>query len=273
MSDLRPYDFADHVGSAVSSWDENAEWWDDRIGDGNDFQTELIEPATHELLSVRPGERVLDIACGAGRVARQLADRGARVLAIDQSRKFLARARERSGDYGDELEFRLLNAADREALLALGEGTFDAAVITMALMSMPVISTPIDALSRLLAPGGRAVFSVLHPAFNSSDSRLHAERTSGDGRCGTSHRVSVSRYTTSYAFRGEGIRGQPALEWYFHRSISTLVNAWLDHGFLLDGLAEPELPEGKTVDPESLSWHNVRDVPPVLVARMRLPRS
>lgn len=26
-------------------WDANARWWDDEIGDGNDFQDELIEPA------------------------------------------------------------------------------------------------------------------------------------------------------------------------------------------------------------------------------------
>jgi hypothetical protein len=31
-------------------WDANARWWDDRIGDGNDFQTLLIEPATERLL-------------------------------------------------------------------------------------------------------------------------------------------------------------------------------------------------------------------------------
>jgi hypothetical protein len=33
-------------------WDVNARWWDDRIGDGNDFQTLLIEPATERLVDV-----------------------------------------------------------------------------------------------------------------------------------------------------------------------------------------------------------------------------
>ena len=64
------YDFPDLISDAVDIWDKNAEWWDDKIGDGNDFQELLIEPSTHELLDIQPGERVLEIACGSGRVVR-----------------------------------------------------------------------------------------------------------------------------------------------------------------------------------------------------------
>ena len=90
------FDFPDHISDAVDIWDQNAEWWDDKVGDGNDFLRLLIEPSTHELLDIQPGERVLEIACGAGRLARQLVDQGARVTAIDHSKKFINRARKRS---------------------------------------------------------------------------------------------------------------------------------------------------------------------------------
>ena len=60
-------------------WDTNAFWWDDKIGDGNAFQEVLIEPAMERLLEIRPGDRVLDIACGAGRFARHMAELGATV--------------------------------------------------------------------------------------------------------------------------------------------------------------------------------------------------
>jgi len=46
-------------------WEANAEWWDDRIGDGNEFQEELLEPTTERLLALQPGEKVLDIGCWA----------------------------------------------------------------------------------------------------------------------------------------------------------------------------------------------------------------
>src|SRR4029079_14346525 len=77
-------------------WDANARWWDDRIGDGNDVQTLLIEPATERLLAIAAGDRVLDVACGAGRFARRMAELGARVVAFDASAEFIARARERT---------------------------------------------------------------------------------------------------------------------------------------------------------------------------------
>ena len=77
-------------------WEGNARWWDDRIGDGNDFQTVLIEPATERLLEVVAGDTILDAACGAGRFARRMAELGARVVAFDQSEEFIARARERT---------------------------------------------------------------------------------------------------------------------------------------------------------------------------------
>src|SRR5438067_12671961 len=75
-------------------WDANAVWWDDRIGDGHDFQTILIEPATERLLKVVAGDTILDAACGAGRFARRMAELGARVVAFDYSAEFIARARE-----------------------------------------------------------------------------------------------------------------------------------------------------------------------------------
>lgn len=49
-----------------SIWERNAEWWDDRIGDGNAFQRELIEPATLRLAAPGPGMAILDIAWGRG---------------------------------------------------------------------------------------------------------------------------------------------------------------------------------------------------------------
>ena len=125
-------------------WDANAEWWDDRIGDGNDFQLQLIEPATERLLDLRPGETILDVACGAGRLSRRYAELGAHVVACDFSAKFIERARRRT-PAGADVEYHVIDACDREQLLTLGARRFDAAVATMALMDMAAIepcSTP-----------------------------------------------------------------------------------------------------------------------------------
>jgi len=89
-------DFPEHAVDNRHVWDANARWWDDRIGDGNEFQTWLIEPATERLLDLSPGDTILDVACGAGRMARRIAASGARVVAFDTSAAFIARARERT---------------------------------------------------------------------------------------------------------------------------------------------------------------------------------
>jgi SAM-dependent methyltransferase len=46
-------------------------------------------------LALRPGDRLLDIPCGSGRIARQLAEAGVRVLGIDQNPELIEEARRR----------------------------------------------------------------------------------------------------------------------------------------------------------------------------------
>src|SRR4029079_10146550 len=108
-------------------WDANARWWDDRIGDGNDFQTVLIEPATAHLLEVAAGDTILDVACGAGRFARRMAELGASVVAFDCSAEFIARARQRTPSDA-RVEYHVVDAANVEAVLSLGPNRFTKAV-------------------------------------------------------------------------------------------------------------------------------------------------
>jgi SAM-dependent methyltransferase len=79
-----------------AAWEANAAFWDERMGEGNDFVEVLIWPATQRLLDLQPGERVLDAACGNGLYARRLAALGAEVVAFDFSAALIARARART---------------------------------------------------------------------------------------------------------------------------------------------------------------------------------
>src|SRR4051812_49318302 len=78
-----------------SRWDENATFWDERMGaSGNDFHLTVVRPAVERLLGSVDGRRVLDVACGNGLFARRLAELGADVVATDISAPMLERARE-----------------------------------------------------------------------------------------------------------------------------------------------------------------------------------
>jgi len=271
MASEQSPDFPEYDGKTAPVWDNLAEWWDDKIGDGNGFQDYLIEPATERLLELRPGERVLDVACGAGRFARRMATHGVTVFAVDHSKKFIKRAKERTTENDDKIEYRELDATDASALLSLGEKQFDAAVCTMALMDMSSIEPMISTLPRILVPEGRFVFSVLHPAFNSGTARLTAEEFYQNGNLVTASGVKIIDYAVAFPCMGVGIPGQSEPQYYFHRPISMLFNTCFKYGFVLDRMEEPTSPEElDALSSSPLNWMKMRSIPPVLVARMRL---
>src|SRR5690348_15649648 len=87
-------------------WDQNAAFWDENMGEGNDFQRILIAPTCERLLNLQPGQSVLEIACGNGMFARHMARLGVHVVATDFSERLLERARARTTEQSDRIEYR-----------------------------------------------------------------------------------------------------------------------------------------------------------------------
>src|SRR5436305_7719498 len=121
------------------AWNQNAALWDEKMGEGNLFQRVLISPTSERLLDLKPGELVLEIACGNGVFARRMAQLGAQVIATDFSQNLLERAKARATDHADRIEYRLVDATDEAELLTLGKRRFDAAICNMAIMDMAEI--------------------------------------------------------------------------------------------------------------------------------------
>ena len=260
-------DFPELARESQRIWDKNARWWDARMGEGNDWHNRLIAPTVKRLLDLHAGEDVVDLACGNGLLARALAQQGARVLACDFSAEFLECARARSHEYGHGIEYRLMDLADPGQLATLGNAQFDAAVCNMAIMDMASITPLLGEVFRLLRPNGRFVFSILHPCFNTSGTRLIAERDDTDGHI--NYAVRVNRYLSIVPELGVGILGQPSLHYYFHRPLSVLLSACFAAGFVLDAFEEPS----SNAAPKTaalLNWDNYTEIPPILIVRLRL---
>lgn len=254
------------------AWNHNAAFWNERMGEGNDFVEVLIWPATERLLDLHLGERVLDIACGNGLSSRRLAAMGAEVVAFDFAEEMIAHALERTTQHGERIRYSVLDATDEAALLALGEAQFDAAICNMALFDMAEIEPLMRALARLLRPEGRFVFSVIHPCFNNPHIVHVAEMEDRAGEIVTIYSVKVFRYITPSVARGVAIPGQPKAQLYFHRPLQILLGAGFKAGFVLDGLEERAFPPDHPPGRNPLSWGaNFCEIPPVLVARLRLP--
>ena len=87
------------------------------------------------------------------------------------------------------------------------------------------------------------------------------------------HSVRVFGYMSPTVRHGVAMHGQPKLQLYFHRPLQVLLGAGFGVGFILDGLEESAFPPDHPVRRDPLSWGgDFSEIPPVLVARMRLPR-
>jgi SAM-dependent methyltransferase len=251
------------------AWESNAEVWDARMGDdGNDFFNILCWPALSSLLSVKPGQHILDIACGNGLTSRRLAGLGAHVTAFDFSAALIERARARSSQLESLITYDVLDATDEQALLSLGQSNFDAVLSNMALFDIADLQPLFRTLPKLIKRGGTFVFSLTHPSFNNSSSVFVMEEFD-DGEIKTVYSVKVSRYMTPYHAKGVALRGQPKPQMYFERPLQYYLNLGFQNGFVLDGFAERAFPPDHA--PTSpLGWGGqFSEIPPVLVARFR----
>lgn len=250
------------------AWNANAAYWDERMGEGNSFVNVLCWPATHALLNIQPGQRVLDIACGNGLTARRLAALGAQVTAFDFAAEMIALARQRGGN--DHIDYRVIDATDEDSLLSLGEHTFDAALCNMALFDMADVQPLFHALPHLLKSKGCFVFSIIHPSFNNPHIAKVAEEADIEGNITTTFSIKVFKYKSASAAHGVAMRNQPRAQLYFHRPLEMMLGYGFDNGFVLDALREPAFPPGYPAGNHPLSWGgNFSEFPPVLVARLR----
>jgi SAM-dependent methyltransferase len=142
----------------------------------------------------------------------------------------------------------------------------------MALMDMAEIEPLMRAMSRLLKPGGRFVFSVTHPCFNHTGiTKFIEEVTQGDGTLAEVYGVKVTRYVSfgeGTKMLGTGIIGQPMSQYYFERTLSGLLAAGFKAGLALDGLEEPAFGPDAPSN-RAMSWVNFGEISPFMVARMR----
>jgi len=127
-----------------------------RIWSQGDFakigvSAQIVAEELCEAVDVLPGERVLDVACGAGNGAIAAARRYTQAVGVDYVPALLERARERAAAEGYEIEFV---EGDAEAL-PFEDGSFDAVLSTFGVMFAPNQQRAADELVRVCKPGGR----------------------------------------------------------------------------------------------------------------------
>jgi ubiquinone/menaquinone biosynthesis C-methylase UbiE len=102
------------------------------------------------LLDLKPGERVLEVGCGAGHLTTRLAARGVDIVGIDANPNASAIA-------GTD-RVRTMQAES----LAFANDSFDVIVSVHAIEHIPGLEGALDEMARVLRPGGRVMF--IYPA-------------------------------------------------------------------------------------------------------------
>ncbi|MCU4974046.1 methyltransferase domain-containing protein [Halobacteria archaeon AArc-m2/3/4] len=115
-----------------------------------------------ETCEIHEGDRVLDVACGTGIVARRIAPRvgpGGSVTGLDINEGMLDVAAETAGDVSPPIEWRRGDATE----LPFSEAEFDVVSCQQALQFFEDPVAAIEEIHRVLAPNGRTALSVWRP--------------------------------------------------------------------------------------------------------------
>ena len=113
-----------------------------------------------ERLGLKPGERVLDVACGSGNLSFPAARAGAGVTGIDIATNLIETARERARAEGLQVRF---DEGDAESM-PYGDGSFDVVMTMFGAMFAPRPEVTAAELLRVCRPGGRVAMANWTPA-------------------------------------------------------------------------------------------------------------
>ncbi len=180
------------------------------------------------------GRDVLDVGCGQGYFTRQLARRGARVVAIDVATELLALARAREAREPLGIVYRNLSAAD--VADHWRPESFDVVVACMSLQDVADLRGALSGALTILRPGGHTVLSVPHPATDTLFREWSRDRS------GRKRYLKLDRYFDTGPSVCRWNMPRLRYHWstpYWRYTLSEWVTLVTEAGFVIRQLREP----------------------------------
>ena len=236
-----------HV-TAGEYWNGNAEAWSKLARAGYDiYRDHLNTPAFLAMLPPVTGLHGIDLGCGEGHNTRLVAQRGAKMTAIDIAPTFIRLAHAEETRTPLDITSREASAVE----LPFPDGAFAFATAFMSLHDIPETERALSEAFRVLQPGGFLQFSILHPCFNpphrrtcrDEDDNVHAIEV-GD------YFVDARGHVDEWIFGAAPASVRARLPKFkvprFHRPVGQWLNLIINAGFVLEHVEEP-CPSAETV--------------------------
>jgi SAM-dependent methyltransferase len=195
----------------------------------------LNNPALLALIGDLRGRQVLDAGCGDGYNTRILARAGAHMIGVDLSARMigLAEDEERRAPLG----IRYARASYTDAPFA--GASFDAVVSFMALMDGPRFDLAMAECFRVLRPGGRLAFTIMHPCFLTRGSRWIRDEQGLKVSWVVGHYFDPMCWVERFRFTDAPAEAYEFAVPRFDRTLSEYVNTLIGAGFALNRIEEP----------------------------------
>jgi SAM-dependent methyltransferase len=252
---------AETVEANRRDWDASADAYQAEHGDflrdvGFVWSPEGVDEGSARLLGDVRGRRVLEVGCGAGQCARWLRSQGADATGLDLSLRQLQHSHRIDDATGMAVP---VVCADVTALPFAARSFDDACSAFGALPFVADVERVMHEVARVLRPGGRWVFSVVHPMRwgfpdDPSEQGLTMQRPYFD--------------RTPYV---ETVDGRPSYVEH-HHTIGDWVRALVHAGFELRDVVEPEWPAGHDRVWGGWGPERGRYLPGTAIFSSRLPR-
>ncbi len=146
-----------------TSWGHVAEWYDSHLEDAHSYHTQVIIPNLLRLVEAKPGQTILDLACGTGAVARAIFEAyqkiNTTVMGVDVAPELVAIAKQKSPA---KITF---HTAPSHQLNAIANQSVDTVLCVLALQNIEKLNETVAECARVLKPHGRLLLVLNHPAF------------------------------------------------------------------------------------------------------------
>jgi SAM-dependent methyltransferase len=223
------------------AWEREAENWVRWArAPGHDAYWDY-SPAFFDELLPGAGRRTLEVGCGEGRVSRDLARRGHRVVGVDTSPTLLryAAAADPAGSYV---------RADAAAL-PLRDAAFDLVVAYNSLMDVERLDDAVREAARVLEIGGSLCASVTHPVNDAG---------AFDGSDDDAGFVISGSYLGRRPFHGVFERNGLTMTFAgWAGSLETYTRAMERAGFIIETMREPAYPAAAASSRGEERWRRI----------------